>query len=93
MAGRVKRRPEQLSHFHFHTFTLTLSWAVWSGLVWSIRTVEDGLLYIEYSRTLKAISVRMDWIGLDGVGWDLSQTATTTRAPLAVLTSYCTNTG
>ena len=46
---------------------------IWSGLVLSGR----GWLYIELLRTLKAISVRM--------GWDISQTTTTTRAPLAVL--------
>ena len=28
----------------------------------------------------------MGWMGWDGTGWDLSQTTTTTRAPLAVLT-------
>ena len=26
--------------------------------------------------------------GMDGMGWDISQTTTTTRAPLAVLTNY-----
>ena len=41
-------------------------------------------MYFKELRTFKA-KCRDGWDGWDGMGWDLSQTTTTTRAVLAVL--------